>query len=186
MTTRTRPTAKESAAKYNSDKVQKSFAKEGTLGHSFTMTLGDWSDDGHGKTETFAFGCNKPFKAVLAAFKKAEKKLPVVAHPTKIFEEYEDRSLTEEAYFAIFDAGYDMLAGFNEAKERKRRELEIKDETWEDILNNPQVDREELALYTIWFCQQGDDSLEFSQAETEDLFGFSGVRDNVGYGLFHA
>jgi hypothetical protein len=181
---RTRPTAEESAEKDSKKTVKKAFAKSGEFRHLFNMNMGDWSGDGHGKTEARAYGCNKPFEKVVAAYKKACKKLDVDIHPDKIFEEYEDHSLTEETYFKIFDAGYDILAGFNEAKERARRERELKHETWEEILEYPQVDHEELGLYVIWFCQQGDPDLVFSDEKVEDLFGYSGIRDNVGYGLF--
>lgn len=181
---RTRPTAEESAKKASTKTVVKAFAKKGELDHRFTIPIGDWSGDGHGKTEDFVFGCNKPFKDVVAAYKKACKKMPAETFPTFIFEEYEDHSLTEDAYFAMFDAGYDMLAGFNEAKERARREKEIKEETWETILEYPQVEMEELALYILWFCQQGDSKLVFSKESTEKLFGFGGITENVGYGLF--
>lgn len=184
MTTRARPTAEESAEKDNTKTVKKAFAPKGDLKYMFNMNLGDWSDDGHGKTETRTYGCNKPFKAVVAAYEKACKLLPTEIHPDKIFEDYEDHSLTEETYFAIFDAGYDMLAGFNEPKERARRERELKDETWETILEYPQVDKEELGLYVIWFCQKADPKLVFSDEKVEDLFGYAGIRDNVGYGLF--
>lgn len=182
--TRLRPTAKESAEKASTKTVKKAFAASGELRHMFNMNIGDWSDDGHGKTEVRTYACNKPFKAVVAAYKKACKKLDIDIHPDKIFEEYEDHSLTEETYFKIFDAGYDILAGFNETKERARREKDIPTETWEEILEYPQVDKEELGLYVIWFCQQGDPELVFSDEKVEDLFGYAGIQDNVGYGLF--
>lgn len=183
-TFRTRPTSEESATKANTETVKEAFAKSGTLPHRFTVNIGDWSDDGHGKTEEYVFGCNKPMKDVVSAFKKASKSLKLVI-PTTIFEDYEDRSLTAKAYFEIFDSGYDMLHGFNEPKERARREKELPDETWEDMLKYPQVDKEELALYILWFCQQGDSSLVFSQETADKLFGFSGIQDNAGYGLFN-
>lgn len=135
-------------------------------------------------TEDYVFGCNKPMTDVVAAFKKACKVLPKEAHPTAIFEDYEDRSLTPKAYFAIFDAGYDMLHGFNEPKERARREEDLPDETWADLLKCPQVDAEELAFYICWFCQQGDPSLVFSEENAKQLFGYAGIKDGAGYGLF--
>jgi len=184
MKTRTRPTSEESATKANTETVKGAFAKSGSLPHRFTVNLGDWSSDGHGKTKDFVFGCNKPMKDVAAAFKNACKKFPRETHPTAIFEDYEDRSLTPLAYFEILDSGYDMLHGFNEPVERARREKELPDETWEELLKYPQVDTEELALYILWFCQQGDSSLVFSKEATEKLFGYSGITDGAGYGLF--
>lgn len=183
MTTRARPTAEESATKSNADIIKKAFAQKGTLSHKFNMPVGDWSNDGHGKTVTFVFGCNKPLAAVVEAFNNAAKKLPSVIKPTAIFEDYQDHSLTEEAYFAMFDAGYDMLAGFNEPEERARRIAELHDETWDTILEYPQVEKKEFASYILWFCQQADPELVFSEEITESLFGYSGIRENVGYGL---
>ena len=182
---RTRPTAEESATKSSTETIKKAFAKTGDLPCRLTLNIGDWSDDGHGKTEEFVYGCNKPLKSVVAAYKKAAKALPAVIHPTAIFEDYEDHSLTAEAYFAMFDAGYDMLHSFNLASERKRREKELPDETWEDMLKYPQVDPKELSLYIIWFCQQGDPGLVFSEEASERFFGYGGITDGAGYGLFH-
>lgn len=173
------------ATKASTETVKKAFVKSGSLPHRFTVNIGDWSDDGHGKTEEYVFGCNKPMKDVVSAFKKACKKLPRETYPTAIFEDYEDHSLTPKAYFEIFDAGYDMLHGFNEPVERARREKDLPDETWEDMLKYPQVDKEELAFYILWFCQQGDSSLVFSKEATEKLFGYAGIRDGAGYGLFN-
>lgn len=185
MTTRIRPTAEESATKSNADAVKKAFAGPGVLSHKFSLPIGDWSDDGHGKTETFIFGCNKPMTAVVEAFNKAAKKFPSETHPTSIFSDYEDHSLSAEDYFAIFDVGYDLLAGFNEPEERARRVKELPTETWEEILEYPQVQQEELARYVLWFCKQGDSELVFSEeTPTEALFGHSGIRDHCGYGLF--
>lgn len=184
-TFRTRPTSEESAHKASTETVKEAFAKSGTLPHRFTVNIGDWSDDGHGKTEEYVFGCNKPMKAVVSAFKKACKKFPRETHPTSIFSDYEEHSLTPKAYFEIFDAGYDMLHGFNEPKERARREKDLPDESWEDMLRYPQVDKEELALYILWFCQQGDASLVFSKETADKLFGFFGMTDQAGYGLFN-
>jgi hypothetical protein len=181
---RTRPTAEESAQKESTKTVRKAFAPKGDLKFLFNMNMGDWSSDGHGKVETKTYACNTSFKGVVAAYKKACKKLDIDIHPDKIFEEYEDQSLVEKTYFKIFDAGYDILAGFNEAKERARREKEIPDETWETLLKYPQVDQEELGLYVLWFCQQGDPKLEFADEKVEDLFGYAGITENVGYGLF--
>lgn len=185
MTERTRPTAEESAKKDNPDTVKKDFVDKGSLNYKFNMPIGDWSDDGHGKTETFVFGCNKPLTAVVEAFNKAAKKLPLETHPTEIFHDYEDHSLEAESYFSIFDAGYDMLAGFNEPEERARRLAELPDETWEVILEYPQVEKKELACYVLWFCQQGDPELIFSEeTPAESLFGYGGLREHCGYGLF--
>jgi hypothetical protein len=181
---RERPTVEESAKKCNTDTVKKAFIKTGGLLYKITVNIGDWSNDGHGKTEDFVYGCNKPLKSIAAAYKKAAKKLPEVIHPINVFEHYEDKSLTAEAYFAMFDAGYDMLAGFNNAKERVRREKHLKDETWEDILQYPQVGPDEFSLYILWFCQQGDPGLVFSKESSEKLFGYGGITENVGYGLF--
>lgn len=181
---RTRPTAEDSATKASTETVKKAFAEMGALPHRFTVNLGDWSHDGHGMTRDYVFGCNKPTKDVVDAFKKACKMLPKEAHPTAIFDDYEDRSLTPKAYFAIFDAGYDMLRGFNEPVERARRCKDLPDETWADMLKYPQVDAEELSLYILWFCQQGDPSLVFSPENAEQLFGYGGIRDGAGYGLF--
>lgn len=43
--------------------------------HKITLVLGDWSNDGHGKTELFTIDSNLNTKEVLRAYKKVSKKL---------------------------------------------------------------------------------------------------------------
>lgn len=183
MPNRTRPTPEESAQKASYKTVKEAFVLTHPHTYLLNLNLGDWSDDGHGKTDVRTLGCNMPFEKVVEAYQAACKKLPTDVHPTEIFSGYEETDLSEDVYFKVFDAGYDLLAGFNEAEERVRRERELK-ETWKDLLRHPQVDREEFGLYVLWFCQQGNPDLQFSDEKVQDLFGYYGIREHCGYGLF--
>lgn len=66
-----------------------------------TLTIGDWSDDGHGKTHTAilevshtrATTVNQLNKCLSSAFEAGLAKLPGWMHPSKMFQEYEDGSL---------------------------------------------------------------------------------------------
>jgi len=43
------------------------------VGQKYMITLGDWSDDGHGKIETFAFKTNKDADSIRKAYRASEK-----------------------------------------------------------------------------------------------------------------
>lgn len=66
-----------------------------------TLTVGDWSDDGHGKTHTEilevshtrATTVNQLNKCLSSAFEAGLGKLPSWMNPKKLFQEYEDGSL---------------------------------------------------------------------------------------------
>lgn len=177
---RGRPSVRECKGKASYRTVRKALSKK-LLPHVFKMTVGDWSDDGHGKTETFFVSSNKPFKNVISAYRKAK----VAVVPSSIFNDFEESSLSSEDYLRMFDDGYDMLVDFNEPKERARRAKQLPSETWQDILDCPQIEPVDLVYYIIWCCQRGDPKLKFSvDSDIKDLFGYYGA-SSVGYGLFN-
>lgn len=49
----------------------------------YKLVLGDWSKDGHGKTEDFLFDCNYDVKLIRQAYKDSCKKLGVTFNQTE-------------------------------------------------------------------------------------------------------
>lgn len=145
--------------------------------------IGDWSDDGHGKCDYYSVKMNVDGDGVRKAYKSAKKKLPKCIDPAKIFDEYEDSSLTKEVYETALEHGYDFLKGFKEDKGRKER---LPDETLEEQLEYPQIDTRDFLDYIIWFLKQGDPELtaKVVDPETKDVFPSYG-EEGFGYGLFH-
>ena len=79
------------------------------------LVIGDWSDDGHGKTATITIKSNLTSKGIEKAFKVGAKKIGVDI--TSLCEDYEDYGLPDEAIAKLKKAGYegDEEEGFLEA-----------------------------------------------------------------------
>jgi len=59
----------------------------------FKLILGDWSDDGHGKTETFIVESNKPVDEAREAYFEAVKKTGI-DFGEQVCRDYEDNTWT--------------------------------------------------------------------------------------------
>lgn len=70
------------------------------------LVIGDWSRDGHEKSETFVIESNLTKKEIEKAFKKGTKLINIDF--TKYCEEYEDSSIPMEVASDLFKLGFDM------------------------------------------------------------------------------
>jgi hypothetical protein len=134
--------------------------------HQFTIDIGDWSDDGHGKKNTFTFAANKPIEDVREAYFAAKKRLKKLC-PESFCNGYEDRHIPDEIYNALTDAGCPLPAGDPES-----------------------IDTKGMALIVAWFCMQGNADLLVVPCEPVPSLAFYGQdakRRHIGffgYGLF--
>ncbi len=75
--------------------------------YTINIVVGDWSDDGHGKTETFVFECSHSPEDVQTAHTKG-----ITAEQHKVIdtiaEEYEDQTLTEDHIRVLEEIGFDV------------------------------------------------------------------------------
>ena len=79
----------------------------------FTLVVGDWSDDGHGKTANIAIKSNLSPAEVLCAYETGSKKLGFDLINT-VAEVYEDRAISREKWNAFVKLGFDCdLAKFD-------------------------------------------------------------------------
>jgi len=173
-----RPTVQESSACSNAERMAAAIAKTPEQAFAFKMVFGDPSRDGHGQTRTIEVAANKHFNAVVRAYRSCN-----APAPSLLFSEYEERSITQGMYDEVFAAGYDLLGDTNTDEEERVRRVETLGETWEMLLECPQIDVEALSYYVLWCCQQGDSDLQFSRTRVPDLFGRDGIRLQCGYGL---
>lgn len=74
--------------------------------YKWKITLGDWSDDGHGKTETFVIETNVPFKYIVEYYKKSVEKY--LDFSTYVCAEYGDSSINMEQIELFESIGMDM------------------------------------------------------------------------------
>lgn len=79
--------------------------------HKESLIIGDWSEDGHGKTETINFNCTHGRDEIREAYQKFVDKHHISLHDytdDSILVEYEDYALSQETYHALELAGIDF------------------------------------------------------------------------------
>lgn len=156
----------------------------GGFGFEFEIKIGDWSDDGHGKCDSYRVKSNKPVKDAREAYFTAKAKLPPHLCPENFMRKYEDFSLPENVYTDAKERGFDFFAGW-EGDER------LTEEKLPEFLKYPQCDTERMCRYVIWFLKQGDSELELEMVPEVNSLSFYGFDEKkrhigfIGYGLFH-
>lgn len=69
-----------------------------------TLVVGDWSDDGHGKTQTFTIRTNRSPASIMSAYDRGSKKLGFDLS-VDVASDYEDYLLDEEKWAAFVKHG---------------------------------------------------------------------------------
>lgn len=78
--------------------------KNNSLLHTINLVVGDWSHDGHSKTETVTILSNLDKKALEKAYKKGSKKVGFDLE-TDVCADYEDMSMSEDISEKLKAAG---------------------------------------------------------------------------------
>lgn len=72
----------------------------------YKIVVGDWSDDGHGKTETFIYEVDCNNKEVL--FKAFQRNIRTIGFdPASVCDEYEDYEWPEDVVSRLEELGFD-------------------------------------------------------------------------------
>ncbi len=139
--------------------------KKPELEHSITLTLGDWSHDGHSQTEVITVKCNVDKKDLEKAYKKGTKKVGFDL-TEDVCADYEDGSVSDEVIEKLRDAGI--------KPEDFAEKGDADDEGW-----SLAYDYEAFAGLWMRIAQLGDPDLKYEVAPTNP--------NNInigGYGLF--
>lgn len=136
--------------------------------YKFRMSIGDWSDDGHGMHEDFIISSNVPVKVVREAHFAMKDELGFSIED--ICSEYEDSVIDSEITKTIMELGYEF----------------------EDIEDGEAgMYPEEMARLWIFLLQKVDANLELKIIKDEipafHFYGFDEKKRHigqVGYGLF--
>ena len=138
--------------------------------HQFRLTIGDWSGDGHGRSEDFLVISNVPVERVREAHYKIRDATGIDIE--SISSEYEEDEIDEETVVALKEMGF---------------EFENSTGMGDGIVNVP-----EMARLWVFLLQKADPTLELSMIEDEiprlQFYGFDSLGRHirgVGYGLFH-
>lgn len=88
------------------------------------LIVGDWSGDGHGKTDTVTIKCNLTAKQVEAAYDKGARSSGF--DPSSyVCVEYEERKIYEEDLEKLRDLGYDVEAHLGITEHDDEVELDV-------------------------------------------------------------
>jgi hypothetical protein len=136
--------------------------------YKFRMSIGDWSDDGHGKHKDFIVESNVPVQVVREAHFAMENTLGI--NIEDICCDYEDSVVSSETTRAIRELGFEF----------------------EDIDNGEAgMYPEEMVRLWIFLLQKVDPDLELEiikdEIPTFHFYGFDSQKRHigqVGYGLF--
>lgn len=121
----------------------------------FKMTIGDWSNDGHGRTECFLISCEVDYQTLVSTYSESCKKTGIVFHEV-VARGYEDDSYPVERF----------------------RELGCSEELLHDFVEDPE---HYFGLFR-WFCSLSSPGILIERKETQDLA--HGISGQFGYGLF--
>lgn len=149
--------------------------------YKFELELGDWSDDGHGKTEDYLIHSNKPVEDVRESYFKAVG-LTGINFGGEVCSDYGDGELDLDLYEKFKELGY----VFDEEK----WDIEFNSK---NICDSIYVERSAFMDLALWFIKLGDSTLELKIIEKDpvDSFHFYGFDEKgrhiefFGYGLFN-
>lgn len=139
--------------------------------YRFHLDIGDWSDDGHGKKETFLIESNKTVGACREAYFKAQKKLAERLWPSELSAHYEERFMLSDSRVAEI-----RKLGFNFGAVVLGDEYEYANAVG-------------MAHYTLWFIKHGNPRIN-ARIVPLDTFAFYGSDKKgrhigfIGYGCF--
>lgn len=143
------------------------------------VVLGDWSDDGHGKTSTFIINSNRDTSNIEKAYKKGVAVLGF-DFERKVAYTYEDSTIKIEYLKSLIQTGFEWEATVYNLKTQDyddvvfSKQNDVSYETYEDSFC---LDDE--SYLAMWFhvAKLGDPDLEYEIVKIQSL--------NIGgYGLF--
>ncbi len=139
----------------------------------YNVVVGDWSDDGHGKTDTFVFSIpdDVTFDQLRANYERNCEDYGV--RPDKWASEWQDSSFPLHEYIRIAELGWDSGYEFDELDQfDDSTEVDFGSDSYADLL---------MFVATHGLCEydQTSDTIK-------TLFGGDGaiVGGHVGYGFF--
>lgn len=140
------------------------------LPHVTSLVLGDWSDDGHGKTDITSIKSNLDPDQIMEAYKKGSKKLGF-DFINEVAADYEDSAIDANQLQKLVDAGLDIEKSFQDDYSIKEAKEALENEQraglWVDSYRN----------IFLFIVKLGNDKFEYEIDNNAQL--------NIGgYGLF--
>ena len=161
----------------------------------FKVPIGDWSNDGHGKCETFYVEANYSVQEMRQAYKETCKKIGLqMNHNTdytgidgipswgnwrQLLTDYEQSSISEQAVDILLEHGYD----FSECEAFDEDDNLIKEDVY---FNSESVFH--LFMWFISYSMPSDFEYKQFKLEAETInggWGEGGLNHHIGYGVFY-
>lgn len=144
------------------------------LNNRTTLVMGDWSDDGHGKTDLTIINSNLAREQILKAYKKASKKLGFDL--TKdICADYCDSHIPVDCLKALVQNGLDLDKVFDTDYDVKEARQAMEGENSEDVALWPHSFIE----IFLFIVKLGNQDFEYEIVESD-----AATINIGGYGLF--
>ena len=129
-----------------------------SLGYTIDLIVGDWSDDGHGNTETFTIQSNLLQGALLDAYRKG---CEIAGFDiTKFCNHWEKKYLPANVYTRLVELGLDVenmeMYEHDDSDDSGRKK---KYSVW----------REDFATIYLFLAQLGDPSFRFDRIHTSSI-----------------
>jgi len=148
-----------------------------TLDNTISLVLGDPSDDGHGKTDTFVIKSNLDQKDIEAAYKKGSEKLGFNLI-NEVCEEYEDSLLPKDKIDILVKNGF-TIDNLMSSSDYDREDAE---EAFEDDESSGfNINSEYFANTYLFIVKLGNKDFQYEMLKGK----LNPTIDIGGYGLFY-
>ena len=161
--------------------------------HKFVV--GDWSNDGHGKSTILTFKCTHPEHEIHRLYLQAAEKSGIWMHEDleygdmsdriALFQDYEDNILTHEHITRLQDLGVDMQKMAEIVSKLDVAEYEDDDRMNVSYYGTPEIVLE--IFLTMTKTQDQEFSYQIIQDYIKPINGFwhKTFNHSFGYGVFH-
>ena len=135
--------------------------------YKWKIALGDWSDDGHGKTKTLTVETNVPLEHIIKCYKESVEKY--LDFSIYVCAEYGDKSINKEQIELFESIGMDMS---------------YYKEEFDEIYESCEIEKEDYIDLLLMFTNLSSDrKIEYSIVKDE-FPEFTHGSSTFGYGLF--
>ncbi len=143
--------------------------------HTTTLVLGDWSDDGHGKTDLVIIESNLDKEEIWAAYRKASKKLGFKL-VEDVCADYEEGGISQDYLKTLIENGLNIEKVFDTDYDLKEAKKVLEGDDPDELVNLWTNSYTEIFLFIV---KLGDPEFEYNIIEDDSS------RINIGgYGLF--
>lgn len=149
------------------------------------LVLGDWSDDGHGKTDKILVESNMSVKDIKQAYKNSCK-LTKIKFEDEVAADFEEPYFSKKAmkiFITRFGLTRDIVKKWN-----KIEKIDVSQNEFNDF-NSPTLDIESFINAWIWFVRLSNPDIQINVIDDE-IPCINGYWDkvlnaNFGYGLYN-